>query len=177
MLYPQAPCSHPFPSLRCSLQLFPNHILTLLTLLSLDSPFSPFFNVFLPSLLLFPSHCYWQQSAASSPLVSPLLSVFLHHPLSLNWPLNPRFFAAQTTWSSPALPHPHSGTPVTHRQCRQTNPAEFCHGFASSQGLACHSTCERRSIILHSRLGRTIKAQAQKQTDVEPRPSASHPAP
>ena len=96
--------------------------------------------------------------------VSPLLSVFLHHPLSLNWPLNPRVFAAQTAWSSPALPHPHCRTLITHMQCRQTTPDEFCHGFASSQGFACHSTRERRPIILHSRLGRTIKAQAQKQT-------------
>lgn len=138
----------------------------MLSPLYLDSPFSPSVNEFLHSLLLFPSHCYRQQSAASSTLLS-LLSVVLHHPLSLNWFLNPRSFAAQTALSSSALPYPHPRTPITHRHRRQTNPAEFCLGFVSSQGFGCCSTCKRRSIILHSRLRHTIKAEAQKQTSDE----------
>jgi len=161
ILHPQAPHSHSLPSLQCPLQLFPDHILTLLSLLSLDSPFSPFFNVFVPALLLFPSRCRQrqQQSAASSPVlcVSP-------PPAFTKLALQPPFLCCSGAWSSLAVPRPHSRRPITHRQRRQTAPTEFYHGFPGSQGFGCGSTCERRSIILHSRLGCTIKAQAQKQT-------------
>lgn len=175
LLHPQAPHSHSLPSLWCTPQLFPDHIPTLLSLLFLDSPFSLFFNVFCP-----PSCCFQVVVTGSSQQL-PALSSVSPPPVLTQLALQPPFLCCLAAWASLALPHLNSRTPSTHRQCRQTAPAEFCPGFAGSQGFGCCSTHERSSLILHSRLGCTIKAQVQKtnngRTDLQPRPSASHQAP
>lgn len=151
-LHPQASHSHSLPSLWCTLQLFADHIPTLLSLLSLDSPFSPFFNVFaLPSavskLLLL--------AAVSSLQPCPLrFSTTRSHSAGPSAPFS--LLLSSLGISGP--PTPSLRDTHHHGQCRQTAPAQSCHGFAGSQGFGCCSTHERSSIILHSRLGCTIKA-------------------
>lgn len=125
---------HPPPS--GTSQTFPS--LPLMPSPAFPRPHSPFAQSylltvhFLPSLMCFclPFCCFQVVVICSSQQPPALSSVFLHHLFSLNWPFNSHFFAVQQLGH---LSHLHSRTPITHRQCRQTAPAEFCHGFASSQ--------------------------------------------
>lgn len=120
---------HSLPSLWCTLQLFADHIPTLLSLLSLDSPFSPFFNVFCP-----PFCCFQVVVTGSRQQPPALSSAFLHHPFSFNWPLNPLFFAAQQLghlWLSHTLTPGHPSP----RAVQADSPSSILPWFCWQSGI------------------------------------------
>lgn len=98
---------------------------------------------------------------------SPCSSITHSHPISLSAPV------------PLLLPLPFNGSSYLPPNTR-TTPAPGSNSRQPWPGSAAALLAVTRSLMLLGSLGCPIKAQAQKQTrqmGVEPRPSASHPAP